>query len=155
MRARPIVRRAPGGADRGRAPRVRGPSRAGGRRATVLVVCADADARRICRACLEHAGYATHVAEDPDEALTLARATAPDVIVTSFPTVTSRGVPITTLVRHDPRLARTPVLNLASWVRPEELAAATAAGVNESLPMPVPLADLLAAVARHVRAARR
>jgi CheY-like chemotaxis protein len=117
----------------------------------VLVTCLDEDARRICEDCLAHAGYDVHVVESPDEVLGLARTVRPDVIVTSYPTFTSLGVPVTALVRHDAMLAHTPVLNLASWAQEEDLAAAAADGVSLSLPMPVLLENLLAAVDRLAR----
>jgi CheY-like chemotaxis protein len=120
-------------------------------RGTVLVACLDEDARRICAHCLAHAGYEVHEVEDPDEVLGLARTARPDVIVTSYPTFTSLGVPVTALVRHDPMLAKTPVLNLASWAQEEDLAAAAVGGVSLSLPMPVLLENLLAAVDRLAR----
>ena len=120
-------------------------------RGTVLVTCLDEDARRICAHCLAHAGYDVHVAESPDEVLGLARTVRPHVIVTSYPTFTSLGVVVTALVRHDPMLAHTPVLNLASWAHEDALAAAAADGVSLSLPMPVLLENLLDAVERLAR----
>jgi two-component system cell cycle response regulator DivK len=120
-------------------------------RGTVLVTCLDEDARRICAHCLTHAGYQVHVVENPDAVMRLARAARPDVIVTSYPTFTSLGVPVTALVRHDPMLAHTPVLSLASWAQDDDLAAAAADGVSLSLPMPVLLENLLDAVDRLVR----
>jgi len=124
---------------------------AGYPRGTVLVTCLDEDARRICAHCLAHAGYDVHVVESPDEVLGRARIVRPDVLVTSYPTLTSLGIPLTALVRHDPMLAHTPVLSLASWAQEEDLAAAAADGVSISLPMPVLLENLLEAVDRLAR----
>jgi CheY-like chemotaxis protein len=117
-------------------------------RGTVIVTCLDEDARRICEQYLEHAGYRVHVVENPDAVMSLARLARPDVIITSYPTYTSFGVPVTALVRHDAVLADTPVLSLASWALHDDLAAAKADGVSLSLPMPVPLENLLEAVDR-------
>ena len=125
------------------------------RRGVVLVACEDDDARRICKACLEHAGYLVQVAEDPNAALAIARSTLPDLVVTSFPTYTSSGLAVTTLLRRDDRLAHTPVLSLATWTRKEDLADASAAGVSESLEMPVPLHTLVETVGHLVRADSR
>jgi CheY-like chemotaxis protein len=116
-------------------------------RGTVIVTCIDEDTSRICADCLAYAGYRVHVAS-PDGVLGLARTVRPDVIVTSYPTFTSLGVPVAALVRHDAVLTHTPVLSLASWTREEDLAAAAADGVSLSLPMPVLLESLLDAVAR-------
>ena len=121
------------------------------RRRTVLVTCVDEDTRRICEHCLKHAGYEVHVVEDPDTVMSLGRAARPDVIITSYPTYTSLGVPVTVLVRRDAVLAHTPVLNLASWALQDDLAVAAADGVSESLPMPILLEDLLEAVDRLAR----
>jgi CheY-like chemotaxis protein len=120
-------------------------------RGTVLVTCLDEDTRRICEDCLKHVGYEVHVAENPDAVMSLARAARPDVIITSYPTYTSFGVPVTVLVRRDAVLARTPVLSLASWALQDDLAAAAANGVSESLPMPILLEDLLESVDRLAR----
>ena len=122
-------------------------------RGTVLVSCLDEDARRICAHCLAHAGYDVHEVEDADEVMGLARAARPDVIITSYPTFTSLGVPLTALVRHDTMLSQTPVLSLTSWAEEEYLAAAAADGVSLSLPMPVRLESLLGAVDQLARRA--
>jgi CheY-like chemotaxis protein len=124
-------------------------------RGTVLVTCLDEDTRRICEDCLKHVGYEVHVVENPDAVTRFARASRPDVIITSHPTYTSSGVPVTVLVRHDAVLARTPVLNLASWAQQDDLAAAAADGVSESLPMPILLVDLVEAVDRLSRGERQ
>jgi CheY-like chemotaxis protein len=117
-------------------------------RGTVLVTCVDEDTRRICEDCLRYAGYEVHVVEDPDAVMSRARAARPDVIITSYPTYTSFGVPVTVLVRRDAMLAHTPVLNLASWALQDDLDAAAADGVSLSLPMPILLKNLLDAVDR-------
>jgi DNA-binding response OmpR family regulator len=117
-------------------------------RGTVLVTCLDEDTRRICEQYLKHAGYHVHVVENPDAVMGRARAARPDVIITSYPTYTSLGVPLTALVRRDAMLAHTPVLSLASWTLEEDLATAAADGVSLSLPMPVHLEHLLGAVDR-------
>ena len=117
-------------------------------RGTVLLTCTNEDTRRICEDCLRHAGYEVHAAENPDAVMSLAHAARPDVIITSYPTYTSLGVPVTVLVRNDPTLARTPVLNLASWALQDDLDAAAADGVSLSLPMPILLENLLDAVDR-------
>jgi CheY-like chemotaxis protein len=117
-------------------------------RGTVLVTCVDEDARRICADCLTYAGYEVHSVENPDAVMSLARTARPDVIITSYPTYTSLGVPLTALVRNDALLAHTPVLNLASWALQDDLDAAAADGVSLSLPMPILLENLLDAVDR-------
>ena len=117
-------------------------------RGTVLVTCLDEDTRRICEDCLKHVGYEVHVVENPDAVISRARAARPDVIITSYPTYTSSGVPVATIVRNDALLAHTPVLSLASWTFQDDLAAAAADGVSQSLPMPILLEDLLEAVDR-------
>ena len=93
-------------------------------------------------------GCVVHVADDGDAAVALAAAVRPDLVVTTYPNRTRGGEPLASCVRRTPGAARVPVLNLASRVRDEELAEAAAAGVDESLPMPVCLAELLDAVER-------
>lgn len=117
-------------------------------RGVILVACPDEDARRICRHCLEFAGYVVHETASADAIVDLAHATRPDLIVTSYPTYGSDGVSVAARVRRDAALARTPLLNLASWTRQEDLEDAAAEGVDESLPMPVALDLLLRTVER-------
>ena len=114
----------------------------------VLVTCGDADARQICADCLRHAGYTIVMVDDPDRALEVARRVRPRLIITSHPTWTSRHRTVTETVRAIGAFADMPILSLASWVRPDDLAGARQAGVTESLLMPTPLHTLIDAVRR-------
>jgi CheY-like chemotaxis protein len=118
-------------------------------RAVVLVACSDDDTRRICAQWLEHSGFDVVEAANPDEVLGLARASRPDVMITSHPTYASPDMTVTALLRGSAEFAKLPVLSLASWTRQEDLAAAAADGVSESLLMPVPLPALVEAIDRH------
>lgn len=114
----------------------------------VLVACADADMRRICDDCLRHVGYDVVTVDDPDRALTMLRRVRPHLVITSFPTTTSTGQSVTEAIRADADFRGTPILSLASWVRPDDLARARSAGVTESVPIPVPLNALIGTVRR-------
>ena len=124
-------------------------------RALILVASSDDDARKICTACLRHAGYDVLPVDDPDGVLLAARRTRPDLIITSHPTRTSTGDAVTEQLRGDAALASTPILNLASRVMPADLAAADAAGVTASLAMPAAIEALVDAVRRLVGPASR
>lgn len=119
---------------------------ANGRR--VLVACRDTDMRRICHECLGHVGYDVTTVEDPDHALTTILRVRPHLVITSFPTTTSTGQSVTQVIRADADVREMPILSLASWVRPDELARARSAGVTESVPIPVPLDALIGTVRR-------
>ena len=108
----------------------------------VMVACSDADARQICETCLRHAGYVIVTVNDADQVLEAARRVRPHLIITSHPTWTSCSATVTETIRAAGTFADTPILSLASWVRPVDLDRAREAGVTESLTMPARL-DLL------------
>ncbi|MGZ8414115.1 MAG: response regulator [Gemmatirosa sp.] len=114
----------------------------------VLITTNDRDARHICDLSLRHAGYDVVAVDDPDRVLDEMRRVAPALIVTTHPTRTSTGRSVTEAIRADAAFDATPILSLASWVRPDELSRARSAGVSESIPMPVPLDRLTDAVRR-------
>lgn len=114
----------------------------------VVVTCADADMRQITERCLRHVGYEVVTVVDPDRAVTTMRSVRPHLVITSFPTRTTAGRLLTEAIRADADFDDTPILSLASWLQPEDLAHARSAGVTESVPIPVSLNTLVGAVRR-------
>ena len=109
---------------------------------TIAVVSRDPDTRQILDLWLRHLGYAVCVVADPDRVLEVARAVRPKLVITNYPTLLSSGDTVVEAIRGSPELAQTLVLSLTSHVSPHDLAAATTAGVDLSVPMPVPLSVL-------------
>ena len=118
------------------------------RSATVLVVSPDADVREVFAIGLTHFSFEVRVSGDPDAALTEAIEVPPAVVITNFPTTLADGRTLTEALRSDPRTCALPILNVTSHVTDHELAAARAAGVDASLPMPVTLSTLATEVGR-------
>lgn len=121
----------------------------------ILVVSRDSDTLEVFGQWLGHLGYAVHALADPDEALALARALRPDLVITNFPTPLTSGTTLTALLRATPDLASTKVLSVSSHVMPEEIEAAIAAGVSATVRMPAPLQEVADQVQRLVGPGRR
>lgn len=105
----------------------------------ILIVTRDPDAATVYGFWFRHLGYGVRAVADPDEALAVARAIGPDLVVTNFPTLLADGTTLTAGVRATPALSDVPVLNVTSHAMPEELAAGFAAGTNAAVVMPVSL----------------
>lgn len=116
----------------------------------VLVACTNFDTREICTLGLRHAGYDVVPVDDPDGVLDLVRGTRPDLVITSYPTRLACGTLLAAAIRADHACAATLILNVSSWVWPDDFARASHAGVTESLPLPIRLQDLVDAVRRLV-----
>jgi CheY-like chemotaxis protein len=112
----------------------------------IMIVSRDEDARIIFGAALHHAGFTVRVCDDPDRALPTALDQRPALVITSYPTVGAAGITVTELLRTDPRTAEIPIMSVTSHVLQQELRQAQEAGVDVSLPMPIPLSDLVTAV---------
>ena len=106
---------------------------------SILIVGQDWDTNQILERWLSHVGYTVLVVDEADSAPETARVTHPRLIITNYPARLSRGGTVVEAIRAIPELARTPVLNLTNRAMPQDLVAATAAGVDRSLPMPVAL----------------
>ncbi|HEX6058896.1 MAG TPA: hypothetical protein VFZ11_07730 [Gemmatimonadaceae bacterium] len=115
----------------------------------VLVVSPDRDTLTVFGAALRHAGFEVRELDDPDRVLGAALAERPSLVITNFPTPAAK-LTVTELLRGEARTAAVPILNVTSHVFPAELRRAESAGVTASLPMPVPLAALVAAARRLV-----
>ncbi|MBX6363201.1 MAG: response regulator [Gemmatimonadetes bacterium] len=115
---------------------------------TVLLVEPHAEARDIFATVLRHAGYAVVEARDGEDAVRLALASPPDLVVCGFPVVLATGGELGEVLRGHAATARVPILAVSSHVFPEDLARARRGGIDEVLPKPVALARLLEAVER-------
>jgi CheY-like chemotaxis protein len=116
----------------------------------ILLVDRDDDTRRILRAALEHAGYGVLAAATGEEALALARAHPPAVVIGDFPLDVPGRSHFIDAFRLDGHLARTPILSVTARAMEHELKA-VAKIADEVLLKPVRPRVVVAAVSRLLR----
>jgi DNA-binding response OmpR family regulator len=114
----------------------------------VLLVDAHDDSRSIYTTILRHAGFVVHATACPDEGLSTARLTPPDVIVLALTPPRSRAVDLVRGFRGDPATARVPLLALSSIPTAEERDRLLAEGLTSYLHKPCTPLALLAEVRR-------
>lgn len=120
---------------------------------TVLLVDDDPIQLKLARLRLELAGYRVVPARDGAEALRLARAAPPDVIVSDVLMPETDGFELCVAIRNDAALAAIPViLQSANFIEPQDAAFAEECGADEfavKSPTLQGLLDSLVRVARH------
>jgi CheY-like chemotaxis protein len=121
-------------------------------RPTVLCVDDDRNLCQILAKALTGEGYSVRTAHDGDEALESARKDPPDLVLLDVLIPKRDGFAVLEAIRSGSGdVARTPVLLFSGCLRsPEYIEKAKRLGATELLAKPVPLDDLLQAVARHV-----
>lgn len=113
---------------------------------TVLLVEPHFESRDIFATAMRHAGYHVLEATSGEEALRLALASPPHLVVCTFPVPIYGGDDLARALRRDPRFGRVPILAITTRVFPEEVDQAIASGIDQVLPKPVALARFLEAV---------
>jgi CheY-like chemotaxis protein len=109
----------------------------------VLIVDDDQDGRDALRAYLEAAGHKVIAAADGAEALAIAAASEPDVIVTDLTLAEVDGLTLAQRIRADPHPEYRPFLiAYTGWGRPVDHAEARAAGFDAVVVKPAPEALL-------------
>ncbi|PWK31264.1 PAS domain S-box-containing protein [Cupriavidus plantarum] len=126
----------------------------GSARAQMLVVDDNADLREYMRRLLEGAGHAVRLASDGNEALALARAQAPDLIVSDVMMPGMDGVELVRVLRDDPALRDTPVLLLSARAGEEARVSGLESGADDYLIKPFSARELLARVASNLQLSR-
>jgi CheY-like chemotaxis protein len=104
--------------------------------ATILVCDDEAVLRALVRASLDDHGYAIVEARDGDQALELARAERPDLIVIDMMMPGRSGTEVVAEIRADEELRTTPIVMLTARAQVTDRAAALAAGVDRFLAKP-------------------
>src|SRR6185312_9461017 len=114
---------------------------------TVLIADDDAAVRRLLVSLLRPHGHRLLEAADGEQALALAKAEHPDVIVSDILMPAMDGYELVRQLRSEPETARTPVVFLsAEYDNEEARELAQAAGAVRILRKPCAAADVLAAV---------
>lgn len=118
----------------------------------ILVIEDEPVMRELLRLHLTSAGYAVHMAEDAISAGYALLKQPPDLVITDVEMPHMSGLDLLAALRADEKLARIPVIFLTSFEEGEDRARSL--GAVEYLGKPVRLDELLAAVQRHLPAAR-
>ena len=153
----PWVRRDPDatgpGRLKGETQPVRGPEGAGGvpPGARVLLVEDNATQRSLFSEALGARGFRVEAARNGAEALEMAAAFDPDLVVMDVQMPGMDGLEATRRLRATPSLRETPVLALTALVMPGDRERCREAGVDEYLGKPVPLEALVEAAGRLAR----
>ena len=104
----------------------------------VLLVNEPADDIAIYSEMLHRMGYEVLTASGAEEAVRVAAAARPSVIVTDVCKRTKHGWRTPEVLKTDPRTGSIPVVVLTGWVFPEDRARAYASGADLFLEKPVP-----------------
>lgn len=119
--------------------------------ARVLLVEDNATQAALFAEALDAAGFRVELARNGLEALEKAPGADPDVVVMDVQMPGLDGLEATRRLRADAAFRQTPVVALTALVMPGDRERCQAAGVDEYLAKPVPLAVLVATVARLAR----
>jgi CheY-like chemotaxis protein len=114
---------------------------------TVLICDNEIVLRGLVRATLEPGGYTFVEAGDGDEALALARASTPDLIVLDVMMPGRSGIDVLETLRADPGLRRVPVVILTARAQQGDREAIERAGADRLLTKPFSPLELAAVVA--------
>lgn len=123
-------------------------------RGRLLVVDDNADLRDYMQRILRAAGHRVEIAADGEEALELARRSAPDLIVSDVMMPRLDGFGLLREVRADAALRQTPVLLLSARAGEEARVSGLASGADDYLIKPFSARELLARVASNLRLSR-
>ncbi len=114
----------------------------------ILVADDKASSRELMRTLLEHVGYEVHEAGDGQEALDVALATAPDLILLDIQMPRLDGYGSVKAMRQDERLKDLPIVALTASAMHTDRAKVLSAGFSAYITKPVSLGILRAEVAR-------
>lgn len=122
------------------------------RRPRILVAEDDGGARELVRTRLTAAGYDTHTAHNGLEAVQRTRALRPDGIVLDINMPGMDGFGVLDAIRSDPNLKHTRVLVLTARHAADDVKRAMSLGAKDFLTKPFNEQQLIARVARLLRA---
>lgn len=112
-----------------------------------ILICDDEDVlRALVRASLERGDYEVLEARDGDEAVQVADAERPQLILLDMMMPRRTGLEVLEHVRGDASLAATPVIMLTARTQENDRIAADAAGATIFLPKPFSPSELVALV---------
>lgn len=109
----------------------------------VLIVDDDPVTRRFVRSLLSEQGYLVDVAEDGEQAIALATARRPDLIVSDLVMPYRDGFSVIATLRADARLAAIPVVILSMRDREEDIVRGLEDGADDYVVKPFNARELL------------
>ena len=115
-------------------------------RKCILLINQDADTIRICTDLFSTRGFEVLVCEGTAEALRMARAETPAVIVTELIAPTATGWEIIQVLKGDPEVACIPLVALTAFAQADDRERASAADLYVA--KPADIHEVLAAVER-------
>jgi CheY-like chemotaxis protein len=119
----------------------------------LLVADDKATSRELIRMVLEDCGYAISEASDGIEALAIARAIEPDLIILDLHMPGIDGYGVATELRREEKFAATPIMALTASAMQGDRELALAAGFDSYVSKPIPLPALRKEVERLLRRA--
>lgn len=121
----------------------------GGRR--ILLVEDDEDSRNVCRIILEHGGYEVVEARTGPEALSLARATRPELILMDVSIPIMDGWEVALILKADTATRHIVIVALTAHALSSDRARAEEVGCDGFLAKPVSPSDVLSEVRARLR----
>lgn len=114
----------------------------------ILIVEDKANSRELLRTVLEQQGYDVTEARDGDEALSIVRQQAPDLVLMDLQIPSRNGFDVLQEIRKDASLANLPVVAVTANAMPGDREKVLAAGFTGYIAKPVALAHLRSEVSR-------
>ena len=118
---------------------------------TVLLVEDTEDNRFMMRRLLEMSGYEVIEATNGEEAVRMAEAARPDLILMDLSLPMIDGLAATRLIRKLPNLKKTPIIAVSAHATDDFLAEALGAGCNSYITKPIDFNELEQLIARELR----
>jgi PAS domain S-box-containing protein len=122
------------------------PTARAGTRRNILLVDDNPDAIAMMGALLEHMGHAIRFGRNGAEAIELARAQRPDVVILDIGLPGQDGYEVARILRADPALAGMRLIALTGYGADSDRLRATEAGFDAHLTKPAAIADLMAVI---------
>ena len=119
------------------------------RRPSVLVVEDQKDNLRLIDVVLRSAGYDVRLASDADAALTELRRRRPSMLLMDLQLPGMDGLELTRLIKGDPATGDIPIVAYTAYAMPGDAEQALAAGCDDYLAKPAPIAALLEKIAKY------
>lgn len=120
----------------------------------ILVADDDLITARFLCSLLESEGYEVLVAEDGDQAVTLAREHVPDLILCDLVMPYRDGFEVLRALRRDARLSRVPVIILSMKDREEDIVRGLEEGAEDYVIKPFNARELVVRIRKQLRRAR-